>query len=359
MKRVAIIGTTGVPAGYGGFETLVENIIGDNASRDIEYTVFCSSKDCTRRLERYKGAELRYLDLHANGMQSVIYDGLSLMKSIRGYDVVVVLGVSGGLFFPIFRLLSRCRFIVNIDGLEWKRKKWGTIAKAVLYISEKMSLIFADAVIADNQAIANCIARLYGKKIHVIAYGGDHAHRTVSKELNDTTLTHYNLRSKEYAMTVCRIEPENNCHMILEAFAKCGEPLIFIGNWNKGAYGQSLRKQYSQLPNIHIIDALYDLDTLHTLRSNCKYYIHGHSAGGTNPSLVEAMSCNCNIIAFDVAYNRATTEEQAHYFGDTEQLLGLLEECKTDLKSNASIMHEIANRRYTWATIVQQYEALY
>ncbi len=359
MKRVAIIGTVGVPAGYGGFETLVENIIGENASAGIEYTIFCSTIDCTDHPTTYKGARLRYINLHANGIHSILYDGWSLMKCIRGYDVVVALGVSGGLLFPVFKLLSRSRFIVNIDGLEWKRKKWGTLAKVILHLSEYLAVLFADEIIADNQGIVDHVTRSYRKKSHLIAYGSDHVQRTVTEQQSAAILISYGLVANEYAITVCRIEPENNCHDILEAFARCGKPLIFIGNWEKCNYGRRLRDHYSRYENIHIVGAVYNLDTLHILRTNSKYYIHGHSAGGTNPSLVEAMYCRCNIIAFDVVYNRATTEERAHYFKSCDDLVESLNGGEVVTINNSAAMFEIAQRRYTWSVIARQYEELY
>ena len=119
MKKVAVIGTVGVPAKYGGFETLVENLIGECCSEDVDYTVFCSGKAYPTRLKTYKNARLEYVPLHANGMQSIPYDIWSLIRTVgRGYDVVLILGVSGCLFLPLYRLLFRKRIVVNIDGLE-------------------------------------------------------------------------------------------------------------------------------------------------------------------------------------------------------------------------------------------------
>ncbi len=145
--------------------------------------------------------------------------------------------------------------------------------------------------------------------------------------------------------------------MILQSFAINNTPLIFVGNWNKSEYGIQLKKYYSQFANIQILDAIYDLDILYVLRSNSKYYLHGHSAGGTNPSLVEAMFCGCDIIAYDVVYNRETTENKALFFKNGEELVDLTtQEAEID---NSQAMQEIAAKRYMWATIAKQYEALY
>jgi glycosyltransferase involved in cell wall biosynthesis len=356
MKQVAIIGIQGVPAKYGGFETLVENIIDENCSKDIQYTVFCSSKDYAEKQPSYKGALLKYIPVHANGIQSTIYDILSLLKVVKGYDVVLILGVSGCIFLPFFRLLYRKRLIVHIDGLEHKRAKWGKFAKRFLRLSEAMAVRYADVVIADNQAIKDYVQETYRKESALIAYGGDHAVRKIDSATEKNILERYQLTPQNYALSICRIEPENNCHISLEAFAQSKEQLVFVGNWKINEYAETLKAKYSIYPPILMIDAIYDLDVLYVLRKNCKYYIHGHSAGGTNPSLVEAMFLACPVLAYDVVYNRETTENKADYFTDIKDLIALLGKDREEIKINADSMLEIARRNYVWSKITQLYE---
>ena len=356
MKKVAIVGIQGVPAKYGGFETLVENIIGENCSEDVQYTVFCSSRDFAEKRDSYKGVSLKYVPIfHANGAQSTLYDILSMMRCIRGYDTVVILGVSGCIFLPVLRFFYRKRLIVNIDGLEHRRDKWGGFAKWFLRKSEAMAVKYADVVIADNKGIVDYVTETYGKPSQLIAYGGDHVVRCVSSDIQRQVLEKYGLKKGDYSISVCRIEPENNCHITLEAFAGKKDKLVFIGNWDRSTYGKSLKEKYSRYSNIHILDAVYDLDVLYTLRSNARLYIHGHSAGGTNPSLVEAMFFGIPIACYDVVYNRETTLGKAYYYLDASSLSSLV--CLCDL--SGSSMREIASEIYTWKHIAQQYEALY
>lgn len=355
MKKVAIIGTQGVPASYGGFETLVENIIGENCSKDIQYTVFCSGKDMPTRIKEHKGAELKYVGLRANGVQSIPYDIISMMRSIRGYDTVLILGVSGCIFLPIFKLFCRKRVIVNIDGLEYRRAKWKGWVKKFLKLSEKIAIRFADVIITDNKGIQDYVKLEYKKETTLIAYGGNHALIDVAKERETEILKQYNLERGNYSICVCRIEPENNCHITLEAFKNNGEKLVFIGNWNRNSYSKKLREEYSCDKNIILLDSIYDLDILHTLRSNAQYYIHGHSAGGTNPSLVEAMFFGRPILSFDVVYNRETTNNKAHYYKNVEDLQDLIKQNV----NNGKELKEIAHEQYTWAKIAKQYEDLY
>lgn len=356
MIKVAIIGTQGVPAQYGGFETLVENLIGKHSSDAVEYTVVCSSKDLQADISVYKKARLLYVPLHANGIQSIPYDIVSMCKVMKGYDVVLILGVSGCIFLPFFKMFSKSRIIVNIDGLEHKRDKWGSFARWFLRSSEKIAVRYADVVVSDNKGIQNYVTEIYGKSSALIAYGGDHVIRDVPESEQGEILQKYGLYQDSYAMTVCRIEPENNCHIILEAFVESDKTLVFIGNWSKSEYGRSMKSKYSGFANIKLFDAIYDLNILFTLRHNCFAYIHGHSAGGTNPSLVEAMFFGKPIIAYNVIYNKATTFDKASYFSSSIDLRAIL---SSGTLCNGKELQHLAYGNYKWEQIVLQYEKLY
>ena len=355
MMNIAIVGTQGVPARYGGFESLVENIIGEHKSPNINYTIFCSKKDLPQKINEYKGAKLKYIPLHANGIQSIPYDMLSLLKIPKGTDVILILGISGSLILPFVRLYSKRKIVINIDGLEHRRDKWGKVAKWYLKFSEKIAVKYANTIIADNKGIQDYVKEEYGKDSVLIAYGGDHVIRDIDPKLETEVLGRFSLIPNGYAITVCRIEPENNCHCILEAFSKTDKKLIFIGNWDHSEYGQNLKEKYRKFTNIVIHDPIYDIDILYALKKNAGIYIHGHSAGGTNPSLVEAMFFGCPILCFDVIYNRATTHNKAYYWKNIEELVALLK-C-ANLCGDA--MKTIAYKAYTWETIVSQYEAQY
>ncbi|TVU75451.1 glycosyltransferase family 1 protein [Vibrio tasmaniensis] len=348
-KKVSIVGTVGIPACYGGFESLVENLT-LNASDDIRYTVYCSSKSYKEKLTNHNNAELIYIPLKANGIQSIPYDILSLIKcSIQKPDVVMILGVSGCIFLPIFRLLSRSYVVTNIDGLEWKRDKWGKWTRRFLKWSESLAVRFSDAIITDNQAITDYVKGEYSIDSHTIAYGGDHAIRDIESN-----------SKSGYALGLCRIEPENNILMILEAFSKTEEKLKFVGNWQASEFGRGLKNQYKEFSNIELLEPIYDLDELYKLRVNCSVYVHGHSAGGTNPSLVEMMHIGVPILAFDCGFNRYTTEDRANYFESSNGLKILLEENnKASFYENSVAMKDIAARRYTWSKITQLYEGVF
>lgn len=352
--RVAVIGSQGVPAQYGGFETLVENII-SHRSDNVLYTIFCSRPDMDTDLSSYKGCRLEYISMRAHGIMSVPYDILSMIKAIRGYDVLLILGVSGCVFLPVIRMLTRAKILVNIDGLEHKREKWNSAAKRYLKFSLGCCIRWAHEIISDNAGIRDYVIKEYGREPRLIAYGGDHAVRNVSMQRQDAILEFYDLKRGNYDLSISRIEPENNCELTLKAYAETGQRLAYVGNWNHSDFSRDLYNRYKGIENIRLIKSVYDLDILYSLRANARRYVHGHRAGGTNPSLVEAMFFEMPIIAFDVVYNRETTRNRAYYYTDADTLKELI--VRNDLEGAAT--SSFARREYVWSSIASQYESLY
>ena len=174
-------------------------------------------------------------------------------------------------------------------------------------------------------------------------------------------MKNYPFLNSRYALTVCRIEPENNIHVILEAFSRdAAFPVAMIGNWDNSDYGKDLKSRYQANENIHLLAPFYELAELNAIRTGCFVYLHGHSCGGTNPSLVEAMYLGLPIIAFDVNFNRETTENKALYFQNADHLRSLVNDIDEKLlKQNGEAMREIALRRYTWKRISELYAALF
>jgi len=352
-KSVSIVGSVGLPAKYGGWETLVSNLTYHLKSK-FDLTVFCSGVKYKDQPSEYNGAQLKYIKLNANGIQSIPYDIISIYKSLKFADTILILGVSGCIFLPFVKLFGKSKIIVNIDGLEWKRGKWRKFAKWFLKLSEGVAVKFADLVITDNKAIQQYVTNEYGVASELIAYGGDHANKECIK---DDDKIQYTFLNDKYAFKVCRIEPENNLDIILEAFSYCNSlPVVIVGNWSNSDYGVELRQKYEKYQHIYILDPIYNQKDIDTLRSNCFIYIHGHSAGGTNPSLVEAMFLGLPVIAFGASFNRETTHNQSIYFENKQQLISIIEDLdKIDLKNIAKSMKCIADKEYTWPIIAEKY----
>jgi len=354
-KRVAVIGSQGVPPQYGGFETLVDNIIRQRDRNRVEYTIFCSRPDMHTGLSVYRGCELRYINLHAHGVSSIIYDIVSMIRASRGFDSMLVLGVSGCVFLPLLRLMTRTKIIVNIDGLEHERDKWSTTAKMFLKLSLDTCIKFADVIVSDNKGIQDLVREKYGREAYLIAYGGDHAIRNINNLRQQAILDLYGLTAGAYDLSICRIESENNCDITLEVYAENGRPMVIVGNWDHSDYSRKLYRKYIHYKNLRLLPPVYDLDILFALRNNMRYYVHGHKAGGTNPSLVEAMFFNRPIIAYDVVYNRATTQNKAYYYTDRESLTALVAHHDLDGGKTTSV----AQNEYIWQHIAREYESIY
>lgn len=353
-KNIAIIGIVGLPASYGGFESFTEFLV-KKLNSTFNITVYCSSRFYPQKNERYEGVHLKYIPLNANGIQSILYDILAIFSALRYANTLLILGVSGCILLPLLRLCGcRKRIVVNIDGLEWQRNKWNVFAKYFLKISEKCSVKYADVVVGDNKVIADYVAAEYGKSCELIEYGADHQHPF---NVTEEALAHYPFLALPYAFNVCRIEPENNVEMILQTFENNSDiPLVMVGNWQKNKYGRRLFAHYSKYTHIYLLNPIYDFEQLNILRSNCKVYLHGHSCGGTNPSLIEAMYLALPIVAFDVNFNRETTENKALYFNNSAELQKIIKSVTdSELAKIAEQMKEIAVRRYTWTRISALY----
>ena len=356
-KRIAVIGIVGLPSNYGGFETMVDNVT-KKLYKSYNFTVYCSSKAYSEKLNSYNNCNLKYINLKANGLQSIFYDFFSMIDAIKHADILLILGISGCIFLPFVKLISNKRIIVNIDGMEWKRPKWNIFVRFFLRLSEIIAVYFADELIADNRAIVKYLRNTYNKSSNFIAYGGDHAKKI--KTTSDLKKK-YNFISNPYALKVCRIEKENNIEMILKAFSNyhC-KNLVVIGNWQNSFYGKNLYQKYMSYENIHLLNSIYDSKILNQIRSNCEIYIHGHSAGGTNPSLVEAMNLGLPIFSFKVSYNIETTANKAKYFNSCEELLELLKKTKEkELYFLGEEMHNIAKNIYSWNKISTEYKNIF
>lgn len=292
---LAIVGTVGLPARYGGFETLAHEL-SMRFAPDRSVLVYCTRHGRTEFPPQLGSVELDYVKWNANGWQSIPYDFVCLWRAVRRRaKTVLVLGVSGGLLIPLLRILAPdAKFVTNVDGVEWKREKWGALARFILKVSERFAVRGSHTIVADNQGIVEHVRHHYGSESVLIAYGGDNE----AGLLDPLATRDTRFPAGEYCFTVCRIEPENHIHLILQAFSTAPEKhLAIVGNWNISDYARSLREKFSQQANIELLDPIYDQARLHRLRLEASAYIHGHSAGGTNPSLVEAMFSGVPILA--------------------------------------------------------------
>ncbi len=360
MKKISIVGIVGLPPNYGGFESFADHLVKKLGSK-MKFRVYCSNKSYKEKQKEYFGAELKYIPLNANGWQSVFYDGFCMLDAIFHSDIVFVLGVSGAVFMPLARFLCDItgkRLVVHMDGLEWKRAKWGRMARSFLLFSEGLAARFSHVLVTDNEAVADYAEKRYHKRPVVIEYGADDV---LEKVLMDSDKQKPLNLFENYAVAVSRAEPENHVDMILEAFKEIPDVnLVYVSNWNHSRWSRELKERYKNVPNIKMIGPVYDQKVLNRIRSHASFYVHGHSVGGTNPSLVEAMWLGLPVVAYDVPFNRTVTENAAFYFSNVEELVQVVKALNEEkLRENAAKMLKIAEKRYSWDKIFAQYEKLF
>jgi glycosyltransferase involved in cell wall biosynthesis len=353
--KLAIVGIRGLPNNYGGFETLAEYLV-EYLSKDFEITVYCSSKDLPYKMKEFNGSRLKYIPISSHGAMGILYDSISLLDAIFRHDKVLFLGFGGGFIIPLLKKY-KSKIILNVGGMDWKRSKWGSFAKKVIKKSEALLMKNSGKIISDNIAVQNYILSEYGKESTLIGYGGDQAQKLAASE--DLSVV-YPFLKKEYAFIVTRIQPDNNIDMILNAFMAANRlPLVMVGNWDNSKYGKETKAKFQNKENLILLDAIYERKKLDVLRSNCSLYIHGHSAGGTNPSLVEAMFLGLPVYAFASGFNEYTTENEAIYFKNASDLTFLIQNLNYSSISLIGVnLKIIAEKSYRWSIIADKYKRL-
>jgi glycosyltransferase involved in cell wall biosynthesis len=354
--KIAIVGTQGVPNQYGGFETLA-TFLAKYLSDQMEMTIYCSSKDMPNGQDLFYKASLRYVKISSHGFSGMLYDMICLYEAVKKNEVVLFLGFGAGYLMPFLTKKQRSKIILNFGGLDWKRDKWNWLAKRIIYFSERLLVKNSSHIVADNAAIEKYVEASYQKKSSLIAYGGDQAFKQDYTELD---FEKFPFLEQPYAFSVCRIQSDNQIELLLSSFEQTNIPFVMVGNWESSSFGRKIRKKYQHNSHLFLQDAIYDPATLNKLRSNCMLYMHGHSSGGTNPSLVEAMYLGLPIAAFASGYNEIVTLHNALYFKDSVSLIELLNKIDSfNLKSIGEAMKDIATQNFTWNKITAQYHQLF
>lgn len=355
--KLAILGTDGLPARYGGFETFAMEVSPHLVRMGHEVRVVGSSVGRPPHEQGPSGVQIRNLPLKANGVSSIPFDLVSLASVCRWADAVLLLGVSAGPFVPVMRRLVRGgNLIVNVDGLESRRAKWSATGKRYLVLAERMAIRGARHVVSDNMGLTELIARDHGLSAFTIAYGNDHV-RMVDAAQRRSLLAEYGLEPDGYLLTVARIEPENNIDMMLDAIPRdIATPHVIVGNFTASSYGQHLLARYRDCRHVRLLSAIYDPMKLAALRSGCHAYLHGHSVGGTNPSLVEILPYGVPVLCFDCSFNRHTMGGHGGYFVTSSDLCQML--MSGDLGQYRPPTEIRDDSRYKWAAIAEDYARL-
>lgn len=359
MIHLAILGTRGIPARYGGFETFAEEIAERLQQKGLEVTVYCE-KDCNNpTIETHKGIHLVYVSSPKLGpFSTILFDLFCLTVARNRHDVIYMLGYGSSLFCFIPRLWGK-KVWLNMDGIEWKRTKWSLPARLWLRAMEWIAMLTPSRLIADAHAIENHIQKRYSytPPISVIPYGA-----SIIYQANSSLLAEWNLLVDGYYLLVCRLEPENHVLEILQGYTASNSnlPLVVLGNHQTGTHYVEQLLNLTD-PRIRMLGTVYDQTKLQALRFHARAYFHGHSVGGTNPSLLEALGCGNAVIAHDNIFNREVAGNAALYFNTATDIPNLVEKinaeetCRATMRKNA---RDIVSKRYTWELVTDAYMLL-
>lgn len=365
--KIAIIGTRGIPAKYGGFETFAQEISTRLVAKGVQTWVFCPNpQEGDEAPENYRGVNLKYMKTTKDASPMGYYFE-SVSEAIRdGFDAIVMCAAGGYAYAPHIFKRHKPLYITNTDGIEHRRTKWNKIVRlGYRFVGEMTSVILTDILVADSKAIKDYLKKEYRylpqKPIYTIEYG---ANVLDEADFEESVLSEYGLKKNGYHLVVSRIEPENNVSMIIEGYLKSNSdlPLVVVGNLKGNEYSDSLKK-LAEGKNVIFTGGVYDPMKLKALRIFCKSYLHGHSVGGTNPSLLEALGAGNIVIGHDNPFNREVTDNFMFYFASPEECATQIKKVEAMSEQELEPLKEKARNRirnyYNWERIADEYLKLF
>jgi rhamnosyltransferase len=374
-KTVGIVGARGID-NYGGYERMLVDLVPRLVKKGYSVRCTCERPEGGDCPNDYMGAALDYFPLKAptnytlRKLFELFYDSFFIAKYSLVCDIIYVLGIYGGASLLIPRLFGK-KVIVNTDGLEWKRAKYHIVERSLIVLFFAVSLNLASKIVIDNEQLRQCIGTRHNPKICYIPYG---VSRQESHSWDQAKLHSYlaeqtdgaKIEKGKYWLLVSRLEPENNIYEIVDGFVKARPkyPLVVVGDFTSNkyrdrVYGQAFNGNSS---DIAFLGSIYDADVLWMLRQHCLAYIHGHSVGGTNPSLLEAMISENLIVAHDNIFNKEVCGTFAHYFSNSSDLSDIvtsIEESMGDFADVCSDVHKRAIAAYSWDRVTTLYDKLF
>lgn len=364
--KIAFISVRGIPNNYGGFEEFAEYISVGLAERGHDITVYSPHYHPYQEKE-YKGVHIKHIyspELWMGGsVGSFFYDYLSLKDALKKEDFDIIYDAGYTSIIPAYirfnvKKIKHPIFTTNMDGLEYKRAKFNKWVQKFLFWEEQMAVKHSHYLIADNMGIQDYYKEKYGKESKFLAYGA-----TIHDHYNADYLKEYGLTENDYFILVARLEPENNIYMAIDGYLASEQygkkPLVVVGKTNT-PYGKKLVAKYGNNPNIKFVGGIYDFDKLNSVRHFSYAYFHGHSVGGTNPSLLEAMASECFILSHNNVFNHSVLRDNAIYYQSTEDVTKLLNDIdnivykyKSDFISGNL---DVIRNEYSWEKLIDEHE---
>ncbi|WP_354236206.1 DUF1972 domain-containing protein [Arthrobacter sp. UYEF3] len=353
-----MIGTRGVPAQYGGFETCVEEVGSRLAANGHRVVVYCrSAREDHPRPASHLGMELVHLPAwRRRTLETLSHTGLSAAHAVgAGFDAAIVFNAANSLWLPVIRAAG-VPVATHVDGLEWKRAKWGPSGKKFYRIAEALAVRWSDALIADAAGIQEYYRTEFAAETQLITYGAPILPRGRSNRLAELRL-----EPQKYHLVVARFEPENHVHTIVKGFTASDAklPLVVVGS---APYSDTYTGQIRRLGDqrVRFLGGVWDQELLDQLYGNTAVYWHGHSVGGTNPSLLRAIGAGAATNAFDVNFNREVLGDAGLYFSTPAQVAALVADAEGGSAATAGRGREAQTRAalYDWEKVTDGYETL-
>lgn len=353
---VALVGTRGVPARYGGFETAVEEVGKRLAARGHDVLVYCRSTGDAERPESYEGMRLVHRGaMRKRSLETLSHTGLSVAHLLRHRtDAAVVFNAANSPYLPVLRA-ARIPVATHVDGLEWRRAKWGRTGQAYYRTAESLAVRWSDALIADAQGIADYYRDEFAADTELIAYGAP----IVSRESD--LLAEAGLEPHGYHLVVARFEAENHVDLIVQGYvrSRSTKPLVVVGS---APYAEeySARVREAADDRVRFLGGVWDQRLLDQLYANAATYLHGHSVGGTNPSLLRALGAGTAVIAYDVSFNREVAGAASAYFSEAAGVAAAIDAADAD-EELLDARRAAATARaaeYDWDDVADRYESL-
>jgi glycosyltransferase involved in cell wall biosynthesis len=355
--RIALVGTRGVPARYGGFETCVEEVGRRLAKAGHDVVVYCRKPDSGAAARTFEGMTLIHVPaLRRRSMETLSRTALAVGHLLRHpVDVALVFNAANAPLLPALRARG-IPVATHVDGLEWKRAKWGPAGRRYYRLAESLAVRWSDELIADAQGIADYYRGEFGAGSELIAYGAPSVSRERSDKLDGVGLT-----SGGFHLVVARFEPENHVDVIVDGYRRSGArfPLVVVGS---APYADAYTARIHALADkrVRFLGGVWDQELLDQLYAHAFTYLHGHSVGGTNPSLLRAIGAGAATIALDVSFNREVLLDAGRYFGTAEQVRQELEraEATPDRTRELGVRAQARAAGYDWDDVAARYERM-
>ena len=354
--RIALIGTRGVPARYGGFETAVEEVGSRLAARGHRVTVYCRGDD---RRPEYLGMRRVVLPaVQSRTAETLSHTALSLVHLLtHRADAAIVFNAANAPLLPLVRA-ARVPVAVHVDGLEWRRGKWGPTGRRFYLFGERCAVRWADALIADAVGIQDYYRRTYDADTDYLAYGA-----TVLDDPALHRLAELDLAPQGYHLVVARLEPENHVDVVLRGYlaSAARKPLVVVGSVPYASEHADEVQRLAADPRVRLLGGVWDQELLDALYAGAACYLHGHSVGGTNPSLLRAMGAAAPVVAYDVDFNREVLADAGAYFADEGQVAKAVEQVEAapdEAVARGAAGRAAAAARYRWDDVAEGYERL-